>query len=443
MMKRSERARQTYPAMPDWNGLARQIELCMQLKHEHGAKNIAPILARAERAMRTAIRGLDALPIDRDFAAREPDSLAGIRRLRPAGPRRMWSRFDPAAYRPRLEGAMLGRFAGCTLGAPVEFWPVERMEALARETGMEFPPRDYWTYVPEPAGLRYRMSPRCAYTRGGMDGVPVDDDIMYTLLGLLIAEDSGPEFGTGDVGQAWLKYLPHACTAEAVALKNLKKGVPAEKAGSRENVFREWIGASIRADPWGYLAPGWPERAAAMAYRDAFVSHRRNGIYGEMFFAAAIAAAFAVDDPIDAFRVGLTEIPRDCALAMAVRWALRIAPRIRDYRDAREAVDARFPGMNKVHTINNACLTVLGVAIGKTDFTRVIGETVAMGLDNDCTGATAGSLAGAIVGRRGIPRKWTRHFNNAVHSYLIGKRKFAIAGLLRRFERQAERVWAG
>ena len=70
------------------------------------------------------------------------------------------------------------------------------------------------------------------------------------------------------------------------------------------------------------MAPGWPERAAAMAYTDAYLSHRRQGIYGEMFFAAAIAAAFAEDDPVAALRIGLTEIPSECTLAKAVRWHL-------------------------------------------------------------------------------------------------------------------------
>ena len=63
----------------------------------------------------------------------------------------------------------------------------------------------------------------------------------------------------------------------------------------------------IRADPWGNMAPGWPEQAAPMAYRDAFPSHRRQGIFGEAFFFAAmastlaVASAFAVDDQGEAF----------------------------------------------------------------------------------------------------------------------------------------------
>ena len=178
-----------------------------------------------------------------------------------------------------------------------------------------------------------------------------------------------------------------------------------------------------------------------MAYRDAYISHRRQGIYGEMFFAAAIAAAFAVDDPVEALEVGLTEIPAQCALAQAVRWALDVAPQIGDYRQARDATEDRLRGMHRVHTINNACLTIWGITIGGTDFTRVIAETVAMGMDNDCTAATAGSIVGAIVGKQGIPEHWYRNFGDTVHSYLIGHPSFSIRDLIDRFTLQAARVF--
>ena len=426
-----------YPKFPDIKELSEELELYAQLKAEYGAKGIASVLAEAERQCRTALARLKRLPIDKELAKKEPDDLKRIQALRPAGPRRMWDSFDRDVYAKRLEGALIGRMAGCSLGAPVEFWPVEKMEALAEENGDAFPPTDYWSRVPEPKAKRYRMSRREEYTRSGMVGVPVDDDIAYTLLGLLIVEEHGPDFTVEDVGKAWLKYLPYACTAEHVALMNLKKGLPATRVGETGNPYCEWIGADIRSDPWGYMAPGWPERAAAMAYTDAYISHRRQGIYGEMFFAAAIAAAFATDDPVEALRIGLTEIPRDCALAKAVRWALRVSPDIKDYRLARAAMDEKFKGMHRVHTINNACLTIWGITIGGTDFTRAIGETVAMGMDNDCTAATAGSIVGAVVGIGGISKHWHKSFDNTVHSYLIGKRKFSITGLIRRFARQA------
>ena len=95
--------------------------------------------------------------------------------------------------------------------------------------------------------------------------------------------------------------------------------------------------------------------------------------------------------------------------------------------------------MSLVHTINNACLTVFGLMIGKTNFTRVISETIAMGMDNDCTAATAGSIVGAIIGKKNIPKHWIRPFKNTVHTYLIGKPKFTISNLKCSFSRKTNR----
>ena len=58
------------------------------------------------------------------------------------------------------------------------------------------------------------------------------------------------------------------------------------------NPYREWVGAQLRADVWGWTAPSDPLRAAEMAYRDASISHVKNGIYGALFVAGAVAAAF-------------------------------------------------------------------------------------------------------------------------------------------------------
>ncbi|MFW5976440.1 MAG: ADP-ribosylglycohydrolase family protein [Bacillota bacterium] len=425
-----------YPQIPDFKKKGDLLKAYAQLKHEYGAENIEEILNIIQDSMDSAIQQLKSITAAEKVEKKEPDDLDKIKQLRPDGPRKMTEKIGEDIYKERLEGALLGRFAGCTLGAPVEFWSIDKMKRLARENNMEYPPQNYWSYVPDPYRKRYKVSERELYTRDKMKAVPVDDDITYTILGLLIAEDYGTDFTVKETGEAWLKYLPYAATAEKVALKNLKQGVSPYKSGIKDNPYREWIGAYIRSDPWGYLAPGWPEKAAAMAYQDAYISHRRQGIYGEMFFSAVIAAAFIVDEPLEAIKIGLTEIPENCGLAKAINWALNIYPEINNYSKARETIEKKFAGMSPVHTINNACLTIFGLTIGDRDFTRVIGETVAMGMDNDCTAATAGSIYGARFGKSSIPEYWYKNFNNKVITYLNKEKEFYINDLVQRFNTQ-------
>ena len=85
-------------------------------------------------------------------------------------------------------------------------------------------------------------------------------------------------------------------------------------------------------------------------------------------------------------------------------------------------------------------LTIFGITIGGKNFTKVISETVAMGMDNDCTAATAGSIVGAVVGKKGIPTRWYRPFHNKVKSYFYGNPVFKIDDLIQRFMKQAGRV---
>lgn len=112
---------------------------------------------------------------------------------------------------------------------------------------------------------------------------------------------------------------------------------------------------------------------------------------------------------------------------------------MRDHAEARRLVTERFDDMSGVHTDNNLCLTIFGLMIGGDDFTRCIGETVAMGYDNDCTAATVGSLFGAAKGLSAIPPHWHAPFRNQVLTYLHGHPVMAIDDVLARFAALAEK----
>ncbi len=338
-------------------------------------------------------------------------------------------------YIKLLEGAVTGRFAGCTLGAAVELYGFHETKAYAKKLGIIYPPINYWPDSPKSDTPRYINGTFREFTLPHMTYLGADDDILYTILSLLILEEFGPSFTTSDVAKAWLKYLPEECTftAERITLKNLKSGILPEKAGDYNNPDKELIGAAIRCDGWAYVNPGKPEKAAEMAYRDAYLSHRGSGLYSAMYFAAVIASAFTAPDIPSALETGLKYIPSDSYFAKQIMWALNIAPKIKDYQDAYNSVTKRFPDMSPVHAVNNACLVIWGVLLGQNSFTKGISETVAMAYDNDCTAATVGSILGAYMGIDAIPDYWYKPWNNKIKSYLYGIPEFELDDVINRF----------
>ena len=152
-----------YPGDYGLEKLVRQLREYGNLMHEYAAEGMDTHLQAAHAYLCAAIDRMRALPADASLAAKEPDDLGAIKALRAHGPRRMWKKLD-SAYEDKLEGAMLARFAGCTLGAPVEFWSVEEMENWAKYIGFGFPPESYWPKIKSPNNLRYGVSPCEAYT---------------------------------------------------------------------------------------------------------------------------------------------------------------------------------------------------------------------------------------------------------------------------------------
>ncbi len=369
----------------------------------------------------TLLDTLARLPVRDGFGYVEPSDLRGIREARSEPPD--LPSFEVSSYGSRLTGAWFGRCAGCCLGKPVEGWSHGQIRAYldAIDVG------DLRAYVPmvEPIPIEGKSWHHSAgeSTGGNIDGMPRDDDIDYMIMALEVLEQYGPDATTADYGSMWLDRLPYArvYTAERAAYRNLVSGYPADEAALYNNPYREWIGAQIRADVLGYVVPGRPEVAARLAYQDAALSHVKNGIYGEMWAAATISAAFVLDHPGDAIRAGLAQIPASSRLYEAIENSLGWAASLPTWQEAYAEIQAAYGHYHFVHTINNACFVVLGLMYGHPSFSDTIGIAVECGEDTDCNGATAGSVFGALHGEDSIPAEWTRPFGDRVRTIVPGQ----------------------
>jgi len=426
------------PYFPQLDDQLRTLKEWFDLAHEQGA-DARPLVREFEKTIAEYAKRAQDLDVDPELAREEPDDLNAIRALRPDGPRTLPMDLDRDGLFDRIKGAWMGRAAGCMLGAPCEGFNRRDIRFACAGLGIPYPLSDYWPIDPKPAESQIECNglPRRFLLRPHLHCIMPDDDLTYTLLGLLVLEEYGLDFTSENVGEAWLKYLPYACTAEKVALENLKNGLKPPETANVNNPDSEWLGADIRSDPWGYAAPGMPELAAEFAWRDSSLSHVRNGIYGAMYFSAVISAALATGDMRKSIELGLTEIPENCRLAKGIRKTLEWVDINDSHNNTLDRIFEEYRGMHVGHTINCACLTVAGVLWGRNDFENIITLTVMGGLDTDCTGATAGSIAGAALGYRNLPEKWMKPLGTYARTYLNGIDTFGTDDVVERFTKLA------
>lgn len=390
----------------------------------------------------TVLDTIQQTPIRKGFPFVEPDELAAIRKARQSSAAvRAWFG-NRKAYADRLHGALLGRICGCMLGKPVEGWWSGEIAHTARATG-NWPLTDYLRFPTGPEDRAIRKSkPRRrlhsdwhrTVTLPGMRGMVEDDDINYTTIGFGIVKQFGPEFTTLDVASYWGSNVPilHTCTAERVAYRNLFAGILPPESATFRNPYREWIGAQIRADYFGYANPGDPERAAEWAWRDARMTHVRNGIYGEMWVAAMLAAAFTTPEWPSVIRAGLAQIPSKSRLHADVTRVLALYSGGASYEEAVAAVHAQWDERrfhDWCHTNSNAQIVAIGLLYGGDDYGLTITRAVMPGFDTDCNGATCGSLWGARHGAAAIPSDWTRPIADTVRTGVAGWHETRISTL--------------
>lgn len=364
---------------------------------------------------------LDALPVGAELEQREPLDWAD--RLMPTdSPLRA-----PVAtgLRDRLHGAWLGRAAGCVLGKPVEKIPRAGIREILQSSG-QWPLTSYVTGagVPDQVLARWPWNRRSQTTSLAehLDGAPEDDDLNFAMLALALVERRGRELTTDDVAVGWLDALPagRVFTAERAAYRNLLLGIEPPATATTHNPFREWIGAAIRTDVYGWVHPGEPVAAARLAARDARLSHTRAGVDAAMFVAAMCAAAVVADDVDEVLSAGLSVLPPAGRYAAAVGLGIELGASGKDREACVDAIESAYGHLHWVHALNNGALVAYALSASRGDLGPAICTAVMGGWDTDSNGATVGSICGALVGVGGVPAGWSEPMHNRLSTTLAG-----------------------
>lgn len=344
----------------------------------------------------------------------------------------------------RQYGAWLGRCVGNTMGKPVEGLTATEIETYLRAAGA-WPQQGFVPLLDQlPAGVSHLHESAPLASLGRFTAIPRDDDLDWTLVGLHLLETYGDAVTTDDIAREWLNLLPftQTFTAERAAYRNLVRGLRPPQTATWRNPYREWIGALIRADAFGYAHPGDPGRAARLALTDARLSHVANGIYGETWAAGLVAGAFVTREPVVALAAGRSCVPDGSRLAEVLDGVSALASEDASYQEARAWLDARTGQYNWVHTINNAGIIAVALLWGEEDFVTTIARSVAAGLDTDSNAATVGSVFGALYGAAAIPAELRAAGGERLTSAVQGFDGIEITALAERSLRLAERAGA-
>jgi hypothetical protein len=202
--------------MAGWDSLNGLILTELKQRKEEGC-NVEGFLAEIKSAdhnenkLINVYKQLMELPIRADFPFNEPNELADIQAERPEGPRKLGCALTDEEWKDKFHGAWLGRSSGCALGKPLEnqyfmkgtqenpgwqniklwfeganAWPISNYtpgQSRAKEMqGIVLHP---WTQKSELENIKF---------------METDDDIRYTVLGLILLEEKGIDFSSYDIG---------------------------------------------------------------------------------------------------------------------------------------------------------------------------------------------------------------------------------------------------
>ncbi len=310
----------------------------------------------------------------------------------------------PNDYPERVYAGWYGKLIGIRHGALVEGWSYEK---IAEKFG-------------EVQGYLFDLTRFAA-----------DDDSNGPIFFIRALEDyaCNESLTPRQMGETVLNYVPdehgffwwggYGKSTEHTAYRNLAQGIPAPLSGSVElngAAVAEQIGGQIFIEPWGLVNPCDYRRAARFAEKMASVTHGGNGVYGGMFIAACVSAAFGLGDVKEVIRAGLSVIPADCEYRRMADCVLAFhAAHPENWRDCFAYVKEnfgyeRYPGA--CHIIPNSAVVLLSLLYGNGSFSDAVNISVMCGWDTDCNAANVGCIMGVLAGLEGIDSAWREQIDD-------------------------------
>jgi hypothetical protein len=290
----------------------------------------------------------------------------------------------PEVLKDKIAGGWAGKMIGVTYGAPTEF----RAQSKIYSDSIKWKPSD-------------------------IKGSMWQDDIYVQLTFLMSMDKYGIEAPAKKFQEMFAKAGYPLWHANMQARKNYYDSIFVPASGSPEyNLHADDIDFQIEADYIGFMCPGMPNTASAIAEKIGHIMNWGDGVYGGIFVGALYSEAFFETDILKIIEKALTSIPAESDYFKIVTDVIKLHKQYpSDWQTAWKEIEGKWGdvdicGAGSTFNIDaklNGAYIVLGLLYGEGDPVKTLDITTRCGQDSDCNPSNAMAVLGVIKGFSGLP----------------------------------------
>jgi hypothetical protein len=293
---------------------------------------------------------------------------------------------EPDVLKDKIAGGWAGKMIGVTYGAPTEF----RAQGRIYSDSIKWKPEDI---------------------RGSL----WQDDIYVQLTFLMSMDKYGIDAPAKKYQEMFARAGYPLWHANMQARKNWYDSIFAPQSGMPEyNIHADDIDFQIESDYIGFMSPGMPNTALAIADRIGRIMNYGDGVYGGIFVAALYSEAFFSNDIPAIIEKALLSIPEGSDYAKTIRDVITLHRQYPgDWQAAWQELENKWGdvdicGAGSTFNIDaklNGAYIVMGLLYGDGDPMKTLEISTRCGQDSDCNPSNAMAVLGVITGLSGLPEE--------------------------------------
>jgi hypothetical protein len=291
---------------------------------------------------------------------------------------------SPEVLKDKIAGGWAGKMIGVTYGAPTEFSALSRIN----DDSINWKPSD-------------------------IKGSMWQDDIYVQLTFLMSMDKYGIDAPAKKYQEMFAKAGYPLWHANMQGRKNYYDSIFVPASGNPEyNLHADDIDFQIEADYIGFMCPGMPATATAIADKIGHIMNYGDGVFGGIFVAALYSEAYFESDIPKIIEKALRSIPAESDYNKIIRDVLRLHRQYpSDWRAAWQELENKWGdvdicGAGQPFNIDaklNGAYIVMGLLYGEGDPMKTLEITTRCGQDSDCNPSNAMAVLGVIKGFSGLP----------------------------------------